>query len=229
MNNFRSLFVASAAILFVAPVCAQVDVFFSRDAFNSAVWTKVDDNFSDLGSNQFFPDPIARNFTPFSWSVAAAFESGPANLFTISGQGDPAPVWLTTDLLASTINFTGFSSKVDAFGATFFLTDFPGNVGYNVDLFLTATFASHTQSYTITPQPWDAQPFVGFIAKGEQLLSISISADNGSTALWPTIADVSVASTSLVPEPGTSAMFLMGVALLGAALTRRSTSATPQP
>ena len=189
---------------------AAITVYTSLAAFNAATLVRGTDTFAGFSITGTTPSPITRNAGPFSYTANAG-TSG-----TFYGGGTTANPFLSTDTATDFMNFSGFSAGVAGLGGNFFGSNVSGLFAAG-GVTLTATDASGTTTQTIASATESG--FLGFVSN-TGLLSATVTSVQPSTGfLWPS-ADNLVLAT-VVPEPGTYAMMLAGLGVLGFMARRR--------
>lgn len=176
---------------------AAITVYTSQSSFLAAVSSAGTDSFNDLTVDPL-GDSIARTAGAYSYTASAA-----GGLYGAGAAGD---YWLSTNMRADPIVFSGFTPGVSAFGGNFFGSDIAGDYVASGTLLLTASDGT-TLNYTLNGATQSS--FLGFISDtGLNTVTIEASPDG---AYWPTANNVVLA----VPEPATYGMFAAGLGLLG--------------
>ena len=202
---------ALAALLATAGASqAAITVFTSLASFNAATLVRGTDTFAGFSITGTTPSPVTRNAGPFTYTANAS----PAGTFF--GGGTTANPFLSTNEATDFITFSGFSAGVAGLGGNFFGSNVSGLFAAG-GVTLTATDASGTVTQTIASATESS--FLGFVSN-TGLLSATVTSVQPSTGfLWPS-ADNLVLAT-VVPEPGTYAMMLAGLGVLGFMARRR--------
>lgn len=211
----------AAAVLTAAlasPSQAAITIYTSQAAFLAAVTTPGVDTFETLSITGSTPSPITRTAGTYGYTASASTSS-------FFGAGTNADHWLSTNLATDSITFSSFTGGVRALGGLFFGSDISGLFAAG-SVTLTATDASGSVTQTITNATTSS--FLGFVSTGP-LTSVTISAVQPATPLWPTVNNLTLAGAATptpgVPEPATWAMMIVGFGLVGAAMRRRATMA----
>ena len=202
---------ALAALLATAGASqAAITVFTSLAAFNAATLVRGTDTFAGFSITGSTPSPVTRNAGPFTYTANAA------PVGTFFGGGTTANPFLSTNTATDFMTFSGFSAGVAGLGGNFFGSNVSGLFAAG-GITLTATDASGTVTQTIASATESS--FLGFVSN-TGLLSATVTSVQPSTGfLWPS-ADNLVLAT-VVPEPGTYAMMLAGLGVLGFMARRR--------
>lgn len=164
------------------------------------------DNFDDL---DFGPLGVVNTRQAGSYGYSVASAGG------LWGTGNGDNGYLSTSEASDVMLLTGFSSAVRGFGGEFFGSDSSGDPLSGGAIDVTVTDASGTLVVTITGGL--SEGFVGFVST-TGLLAVAVQSRT-SDRFFPTIDNVTLAAP--VPEPGTVAMLLAGLAILPVAARRR--------
>ena len=201
---------ALAALLATAGAAqAAITVFTSQAAFNAATASPGTDTFAGFSIVGSTPSPITRTAGIYTYSA----DAGPAGSFF--GGGTTANPFLSTNTATDTVSFFGFSPGVVGFGGNFFGSNVSGLFAAG-DMTVTATDSSGTVTQTIVGATQAG--FLGFVSSSA-ILSATLSSVQPTTGfLWPSVDNLVL---SVVPEPGTYAMMLAGLGVLGFMARRR--------
>jgi hypothetical protein len=189
---------------------ATIGEYSTRSSFEAAVLRSATDTFEDLNS-QFVETPLIRSMGPYSYSISADLDGQPGFIYGLPSAPTSAPAtWLTTDAVDSEITFSGFAPDINGIGASFFITTFAGDISSAASLRVTATYASDSVTQLIAGT--SDTSFLGFVLD-EQLLTLTVAAVQPASGgpYWLTVAGLTVASLSPVPEVPSAALLLMGL------------------
>jgi hypothetical protein len=203
----------SLAVLLLAASAAQADitVYTSQSAYLAAVGNTGVDSYDDLPI-EAIDGPLARSAGAYSYQASV----GPVSPI-LYGAGEGGDNWLTGNNRRDTITFDGFSGNVRGVGGFFFGSDLFGDYTPSNVITLTATDAQgHFVSYDLIAP--DRSSFLGFVST-DAFTQVTLLAEE-QPGVWATANDLHL-SVSAVPEPGTYAMLLAGLGLLGFMSRRR--------
>ena len=208
---------ALSALLASAGVShAAIGVVTSLAAFNAATAVPGTDTFAGLSIVVQTASPITR--TAGAYAYMAGSSAG-----RFFGGGSPANPFLSTELAESTITFNAFTAGVRGIGGNFFGSNISGLFAPG-DVTLTATDGSGTVTQTLTGATLSS--FLGFVSDGPitQMTLTAVQPLSGGF-LWPSADNLVLAAA--VPEPGTYALMLAGVGVLGFMARRRGRTHPP--
>jgi hypothetical protein len=215
MSKLKIIVAISASVLAAASAPAAITVYTSQSAFLAAVGTPGVDTFETLSITSTTQSPITRTAGSYGYTASVSTTS-------FFGAGTNADHWLSTNTATDTITFGAFTGGVSALGGFFFGSDINGAFASG-SVTLTATDASGTVLQTITGA--NQGSFLGFVSDGALSLATLSAAQAGSTVLWPTANNLTLAGAATapaaVPEPATWAMFIGGFGLIGSTMRRR--------
>lgn len=182
------------------PSQAAITTYTTQAAFLAAVSAPGVDTFADLSVTQGASSPMNRSAGAYGYTASA-----PDGFFGAGSAGDP---WLSTDTSADPITFSNFSSQVRGVGGLFFGSNADGAF-MSGSLTVVATDASGaTASRTFVG---GLSSFTGFISNVAMTSVVITAAQPGGGFMWPTVDNLTLA----VPEPGSYALLLCGLAVVG--------------
>ena len=188
---------------------AALTVYTSQSAFLAAVSSPGTDTFTGFSITGTTPSPITRAAGAYGYTASASTS-------TFFGAGTTANPWLSTNIATDSVTFNAFTGGVSAFGGNFFGSDISG-LFLAGDVTLLATDSLGAASLqTITGAT--VSSFLGFVSSGS-MSSVVLSAVQGASPVWPTADNVTLAT--VVPEPGTYALMLAGLGVVGFMARRR--------
>ena len=195
---------------------ATLLVYNSQASFMSATTQQGVDTYSGFNIVGATPSPIIRNAGAYSYTATASTSS-------FYGAGSTANPWLSTNQATDSIMFSNFSGGAQAIGGNFFGSDISGLFASG-SVLVTAVDLTGTSVQTITGAT--VSSFLGFVST-DTLISLTVSSIQPATGvLWPTVDNLTIAravpTQTDVPEPGTIALLLGGLGLMGALARRRT-------
>jgi hypothetical protein len=210
--------IASAVLLFAASAAhAALTTYTSQSAYLSAVGTTGVDTFDDL-----WIEPYDTPFARTAGDIGYVATTGPGNPRAYGASDDDIDWYLTPSRASDSVTFSSFDTPVAGAGGYFWGSDGGGYSVFAPYITVTATDSTGaTLTYTITdPVP---SSFLGFVSDA-QIVSMSVATGVQTGAdgypIWPTVNNLHL-SVAAVPEPGTYAMLLAGLGMLGWTARRR--------
>lgn len=202
---------ALAALLATAGAAqAAITVFTSQAAFNAATASPGVDTFAGFSIVGSTPGPLTRLAGPYGYTADVVPVSS-----SFFGGGSTANPFLSTNTDTDIITFNAFSTGVVGFGGNFFGSNINGLFAIG-DITVTATDSSGTVTQTIVGATQSG--FLGFVSSSAILSATLASVQPTTGVLWPSVDNLVL---SVVPEPGTYAMMLAGLGVLGFMARRR--------
>jgi hypothetical protein len=198
--------VAAAAFVLSAGSAQAITFYTDASAFAAVALNPAVDTFNGIAPFTSIPLPLTRSVGDYGYSISA-----PEGLFTVGEAGD---TWMSTNALADVLNITNLTGGVQSLGGFIFGTDFDGEVvPSSVTLTVTA-IGGAVDSLTIASN--SATTFLGAVSfAGIQSVSLSISDQ------YVTLNNLTIAAA--IPEPGTYALMLGGLGMVGWLARRRRT------
>ena len=207
----KTLLSTFALLAFPAASQAAVSTFTSKSDFLLAVQNPYTETFDSLVVEPSQP----LFFTSGSYAYQA---SVPGNEFFNVGQASPGDVWLSTELLGTTMVFTFTSGNIQALGGYFFTTNINGDPNFaGIGLRINGTDA-----YSLPQTDFDS--FWGIVS--DSLIDqLEVYPLDNTIGTWATVNDLIVAgaagTVSAIPEPA-STLALAGLLSCGFCLRRRA-------
>lgn len=208
LNTLRLAAPTLAALALATPAQAVITEYTDLASFMAAVQNPGTDSFDDLPAFALVDTPALRTAGDFSYSVDA--------LTGLFGLNDGVDGLLSTNDRLDPLSFTGFSAGVSAIGLNAFGTNFDGLAVSGAVLNVTVV---DSLGGTLTLDTTDATPgsFFGFVSSGAiASLVVQLSAPDEAYATANNLVLASV-----VPEPGTCALMLGGLGMVGWLARRR--------
>ena len=188
---------------------AILTVYTSQAAFLSAVSSPGVDTYTGFSITGTTPSPIFRTAGAYSYTATASTS-------TFFGAGTTSNPWLSTNTATDTVTFNAFSAGVSAFGGNFFASNISGSfLAGNVILVATDSLGA-TSTQTIVGAT--VSSFLGFVSNAS-MSSVVLSSVQGASPVWPTADNVTLAAA--IPEPGSYALLLAGLGVVGFMARRR--------
>ncbi len=209
--TLRPLAIA-AALAACASAQASVQVFTDEASFLAALSSYGTDTFDDLLPGTGYEGPLSRSAGSVGYTVTASPTS--PILYGAGTEDDP---WLSSNNAKDFITFANFGTAVAAVGAYVSGSDIAGLPfagGF------TAVRVTTTDGKTVQfERQASASNYWGFLSDAP-IVSFEVKTFYGRRGdpVWPTVDDLTLAP---VPEPGTYAMLLAGLAAIGFVARRR--------
>lgn len=213
VRNIGSL-ILGILIIFSADANAALISYSDRATFESQGNISQYYDFEDFGAYPAYPG------TP--WTTHGVTYSSQQNTVFFGSLGGNPPVVshvLTTNYWLYISGSLDTTSQMLGFDlAVLFATAVPGNVTLNV----LTNQATYTLGNLGLPDVSSGEKFFGFVSTGaERIVGFSLTSDTWGTG--PTIDNVTLGTTTAVPEPTTYFLLLVGIIplLLNSSLTDR--------
>ena len=203
---------AAAALLAAGAAHAAVDVYNDEASFLAAIGSYATDTFDDLIPGDPYDGPLVRSAGDVGYTVSTAPTSP-----ILYGAGTVGDAWLSSNNAADFIIFEGFSTPIYAIGAYAFGSDIAGGfqpTGLTAARVTTAE--GQTVDFTFRA---GVDNYFGFVSTSAITMFEVKTFYGDRNVTWPTVDDLTVAA---VPEPGTYAMLLAGLAAVGFMARRRN-------
>jgi hypothetical protein len=202
MSKILALRTLSLAALLAASGASQAALTFYNNAanFNAAVLLPGVDTFTGFSTSGVTLSPITRTAGAYGYTA-----STPGDFYGASTAGNTA---LSTNIAFDTITFSNFTGSPTAIGASFYGSNLAGAFLAGTLTLVATDSLGATSIQVITPG--SASAFFGF-GSNVPIISLTVTATQTASSLWPTVDNLTLA----VPEPGTYAMMLAGLAAVG--------------
>ena len=206
---------AAAALLAAGSSQATIQVFTDEASFLAALsgYIAATDSFDDLVPAQSYTGPLGRSAGSIGYTASTAPDSP-----ILYGAGTPTDAWLSSNIATDFILFDGFSTPVYAVGAYVFGSDIAGDFSATGLTAVRITNAASEQSVQFKLRA-DTSNYFGFLSDSPVSLFEVKTFYRGSNVTWPTVDDLTLAAA--VPEPGTYALLIAGLAAVGFLVRRR--------
>jgi hypothetical protein len=204
--------VAIAALVVAAGSSqAALSVFNTLASFQAAVGLSGTDTFAGFSISGVTPSPINRSAGAFTYSATAT----PGGFY---GGGTFADPFLSTNRAGDSIVITP-QAGIAGIAGNIFGSDISGAFAAGPITYAVLDSLGGTATGTVNATSITANSFFGFVSDGT-IVSITLTGfDTGTSALWPSIDNLSLAAP--IPEPGTYALMLGGLGLVGFLARRR--------
>ncbi len=219
IHRFAIRALAVAAILASAGQAkASLTFFDSQAAYMAAISAPGVDNYesmpwADMGS---FVEGQAGEHYYAAWAVA---ETG--DWTGLYAAGSSSDLWLSTNVAADYLTYGYFSDKVNAAGGFFFGSNEMGEFKAGQTIRVNA-IDSDGEELNVLMENARPDSFYGFVSTSHlEYFQVSALQPNGEFT-WVAGNDLTLGSiAAAVPEPGSYAMLLAGLGLLGAVGQRK--------
>jgi hypothetical protein len=222
MNTVKKMMLAAtvavSGLTAATAANATITIYTTQAAFLAAVSAPGVDTFNDLSTTTSTASPLNRTAGAYTYRASVSTTS-------FFGAGSGTDHWLSTNTATDTITFSNFSAGVRGVGGQFFGSDIAGLFAAG-NISVSATDASGTVNQLLTLPT--TTTFLGFVSN-TGLTSLTVSAVQGATPLWPTVNNLTLAAgpvAAAVPEPATWGMMILGFGMIGAASRSRKVKTT---
>ena len=188
---------------------AALTVFSSLASFQAAVGVIGTDTFAGFNISGVTNSPINRSAGAYTYSGSAA------NGFF--GGGSLADPFLSTNLAGDSIVITP-QAGVAGIAGNIFGSDISGAFALGPITYTVLDSLGATSTGTISPTSLTAGSFIGFVSDAS-ITSMTLTGSGVAPVLWPSIDNLALAAP--IPEPGTYALMLGGLGLVGFLARRR--------
>ncbi len=216
LASLSRLLLAVALVALPATARAQFVVYSDLASFLAATSNAGTDTFDDIAVFDAPASPLNRLAGGYAYSATV-------NTTSFFGTGSVSDTWLSTNTSTDIITFSGFGSTVRGIGGFFFGSDANGGVRPGTNLFLSATNIGGTTMRTLVDATVGS--FLGFVS-GSDIVSLTVEAELPTVDFaWPTVNDLVIAEApvaTVVPEPSSLALMLVGAGGLFVAARRRT-------
>lgn len=195
---------------------ADITVFTTLASFQAAVGMIGTDTFTGFSITGTTPSPITRSAGSFGYTGSITNPVG-TNSHSFFGGGTTADPFLATNVSGDTMSFGSFTGGVVSVGGNFFASNASG-LFTSGGVTVTATDASGTVTQVISPTSASNGSFLGFVST-TGVTSFTVASNIVGTSIWPSVDNLTLAAA--VPEPGTYALLLGGLGMVGFVARRR--------